>query len=60
MKDDVGGILHRPVDPLDINSETNYLIDNYGMISLEEIRDFENSYITQTVSSSRTRLFHDV
>jgi hypothetical protein len=45
----VGCILHIPVDPLDINSETNYQIDNYGMISLEEIKDFETSYLTQTV-----------
>jgi hypothetical protein len=47
--DDVGGMLHIPIDPTDINSETNYLIDNYGMISLEEIRNFEITYISQTV-----------
>jgi hypothetical protein len=38
--DPIGGILHIPEDPLDINSETNYLIDNYDMISLQEILDF--------------------
>ena len=42
-------MLHIPIDPTDINSETNYLIDNYGMISLEEIRNFEMTYISQTV-----------
>ena len=32
--DEVGGILHIPQDPEDIESETNYMINNYGMISL--------------------------
>jgi hypothetical protein len=39
--DEVGGILHIPEDPQDANSDTNYLIDNYGMILLQEIHDFE-------------------
>jgi hypothetical protein len=30
----VGGILQIPKDPQDVSSENNYLIDNYGMISL--------------------------
>ena len=43
--DKVGGILLIPLQPLDVESETNYLIDNYGMIALKEIRAFNNTYI---------------
>jgi hypothetical protein len=35
---EIRGILNIPQDPQDINSETNYLINNYGMILLSEIR----------------------
>ena len=47
--DEVGGILVIPTDAMDLNSDTNYLIDNYGMISLEEIRAFEETYITKPI-----------
>jgi hypothetical protein len=43
--DEVGGILHVPEDPQDINSDMNYFIDNYGMILLQESRNFEETYI---------------
>jgi hypothetical protein len=45
----VGGILLIPQDPAEINSDTNYLIDNYGMITLEEICRFEETYIDQPI-----------
>jgi hypothetical protein len=47
--DEVGGILHIPQDPQDINSDTDYLIDNYGMIALDEIRRFKETYISQPI-----------
>jgi hypothetical protein len=41
----VGGILHIPDDTLDANSDTHYLIDMYGVISLEQIRQFNKTYL---------------
>ncbi len=43
--DDIGGILHIPEDVTDPYSDTNYLIDTYGVISLEQIRKWEESYL---------------
>jgi hypothetical protein len=39
------GILMIPDDPADIASAQTYLIDNYGVTTLESIRNFEASYI---------------
>ena len=47
--DDIGGILHIPEDVLDIASPTNNLLESYGMISMEQIRAFEETYIDQHV-----------
>ena len=46
---EVQGILHIPVTPLTQESDKNYLIDNYGMISLEEIRRFDETYMDQPI-----------
>jgi hypothetical protein len=43
--DDVGGILLIPEDHLNIVSPTGYLVDEYGMISLNQIQAFDNTYI---------------
>ena len=37
------------MDPFDAESETNYLIDNYGMISLQEMHTFDKTYIAQPI-----------
>jgi hypothetical protein len=47
--DKIGGILHIPEDALDLASPTNNLIESYGMISMEQIRAFEETYIPQQV-----------
>jgi hypothetical protein len=47
--DEIGGILQIPEDPMNPNSDTNNLIDNYGRISLAEIRAFEELYIDQPI-----------
>ena len=41
----IGGILHVPREPDNPNSDTNYLIDNYGMVSLRQILLFERTYV---------------
>jgi hypothetical protein len=46
---EIGGIINIPLDPHDVQSETKYLIDNYGMISLTEIKRFEESYIHKDI-----------
>jgi hypothetical protein len=43
--DPVTGIMQIPDDPSDINSSTKYLIDNYGQIPLQTIKEFEASYL---------------
>jgi hypothetical protein len=39
------GILMIPGDPTNINSTHTHLIDNFGVATLESIRNFETSYI---------------
>lgn len=39
------GILHIPEDHTDAQSDTNYLLREYGTISLERIKRFEKSYL---------------
>jgi hypothetical protein len=48
-EDDVNGIMQIPEDPANPLSNTNNLIENYGRISLDEIRAFEASYIDMQV-----------
>jgi hypothetical protein len=43
--DPINGILQIPEDATDPNSNTIYLIDNYGQIPLTTIREFEASYL---------------
>jgi hypothetical protein len=42
---DVLGILNIPEDPLNAAGELNNLLVNYGMISIERVRAFEETYI---------------
>jgi hypothetical protein len=42
---EVNGILQIPEDPADALSDTNNLIESYGMLTLESVRAFEASYI---------------
>lgn len=44
--DAAGGILQIPIIPNDPNSQLNNLIENYGRISLAEIRAFEETYLS--------------
>ena len=46
---DIGGILQIPEDASDTLSNTNNLLDNYGVITLREIRQWEKKYITQQI-----------
>jgi hypothetical protein len=41
------GILMIPDDPTSIDPELHYLIDNYGVVTLEQIRSFEETYLAQ-------------
>jgi hypothetical protein len=41
--------LYIPEDPLGANSDTNYLIDTYRVISLEQIRAFKGTYLDQPI-----------
>jgi hypothetical protein len=47
--DEIGGILNIPEDAQDPNSDTNYLIDTYGVISLNQIRLWEEEYLNQPI-----------
>jgi len=47
--DDVAGILQIPEDPADLLSDTDNLIESYGMITLETVRTFEASYIDRQI-----------
>ena len=47
------GILNIPTNPLAPESEKAYLIDNYGMISLEQIREFEETYMNLPIRPSQ-------
>jgi hypothetical protein len=42
---DVLGILNIPEDPLDAAGELDNLLVNYGMISIDRVRAFEETYI---------------
>jgi hypothetical protein len=42
---EINGILQIPEDWADVMSETNNLIESYGMITMESVRAFEASYI---------------
>jgi hypothetical protein len=44
--DEINGVLWIPEDPLDPISATRSLIESYGTISMDEIRAFENTYIS--------------
>jgi hypothetical protein len=46
---EVNGILQIPEDPADALSDTNNLIESYGMLTLESVRAFEASYIALQV-----------
>jgi hypothetical protein len=46
---EVNGIMQIPDDPADPYSETNDLIESYGMLTLESVRAFEASYIALQV-----------
>ena len=46
---EVSGILQIPEDPADVLSETDNLIESYGMITIESVRTFEASYIALQV-----------
>jgi hypothetical protein len=46
---EVSGILQIPEDPADVLSETDNLIESYGMITIESVRTFETSYIALPV-----------
>ena len=47
--DQINGILQIPVDAADPNSVTDNLIENYGRISLADIRAFEETYLNQPI-----------
>ena len=47
--DEVNGILHIPEDHTQEDSNTNYLLKEYGTISLERIARFERSYLGKEV-----------
>ncbi len=47
--DEVNEILQIPEDPVDMLSDTNNLIENYGRITIETIRAFETSYIAMPI-----------
>jgi hypothetical protein len=42
-----------PSNPQDIRSDTSYLIDNYGMIALDELRGFAETYINQPIPTNQ-------
>ena len=46
---DVSGILQIPEDPANVMSDTDNLIESYGMITIETVRTFEASYIALQV-----------
>jgi hypothetical protein len=51
------GILNIPEDAADVNSTTDSLLESYGHISLERIRDFERTYIhTQDRAAQDTEM----
>lgn len=47
--DEVSGILHIPEDPEDAGTPTNYILKEYGKISMERITEFEKSYLGQQI-----------
>jgi GAF domain-containing protein len=53
--DDIGGILQIPEIPGDPTSNTDNLIENYGRISLAEIRAFEERERMETVAAWKTK-----
>jgi hypothetical protein len=56
--DKINRILHIPEDPQDMNSDMNYLVDNYGIILLQEIRNFEQIY--RSANPSSPRQYYDI
>jgi hypothetical protein len=42
---EVLGILNIPKDPLNAAGELNNLVNNYRIISIERVREFEETYI---------------
>jgi hypothetical protein len=55
----IEGIFSIPVDPADINTSYDYLLDSYGLISLEHVRNFETSYIaTETRPAQDTAMLY--
>ena len=42
---EVSGIVQIPDDPANVMSDTNNLIESYGIITIESVRAFETSYI---------------
>ena len=57
-KDD--GILEIPIDPANPMTDTDNLIQNYGTVSLERVRAFEELYIDQSVRPAQdtNMLYH--
>jgi hypothetical protein len=51
--DDVNGILQIPEDPANVLSDTNNLIESYGVLTLASVRAFEESYIAMQVRPSQ-------
>jgi hypothetical protein len=47
--DEIGGVVHIPEHAADAASETNNLLESYGMISIDQIRAFEETYISQPI-----------
>jgi hypothetical protein len=55
----LGGIFTIPIDPADINTIYDNLLDSYGLISLERVRNFEASYIaTETRPAQDTAMLY--
>ena len=48
------GILEIPIDPADPMADTDKLIQNYGTVSLERVRAFEEIYINRAVHTHLT------
>ena len=47
------GILDILSDPTDVNSKSNDLLEAYGNITIESVRNFEQSYINRKVRSAK-------
>ena len=39
------GILYIPEDPYDMDTDYDYMVTSYGLITMERIQEFEESYI---------------